>query len=93
VLITNTVIEGNGNIGVRVEDRSIVTMRDSVLQGNGTEGFNAVSWGGRMANTRIWKNTGSGIATAGAGQVLSQGNNTNQANGANGAPTGAFGLQ
>jgi hypothetical protein len=148
VMITNTIIEGNANIGVRVEDGTFVTIRDSVLQGNGTEGVSALSWGGsvdasisnttssrngtngfvaqvaagagtvsvlldnassvlnaahgvvaagaatiRIANTRIWKNAGSGIATAGAGQVLSQGNNTNQANGANGAPTGAFGLQ
>lgn len=147
-LIADTVIEGNQGGGVRADDGTSLILRNAVLHGNATVGFNAVSSAGRLvdaavvntvasnngangfvaqvpsgggavtmvvtdsssvqnggdgvlaigaatirlAGSRIWGNAGTGI-NASTGSILSLGNNVNQANGAPGAPSGAFGTQ
>jgi hypothetical protein len=52
-LIADTLIEGNQGGGVRADDGTSVTIRNAVLHGNATVGFNAVSSAGGAVDAAI----------------------------------------
>ena len=49
----NSTIEGNSSGGVRADDGSVVVVRNTVLHGNGSVGFNAVSSLGRVVDAAL----------------------------------------
>jgi hypothetical protein len=95
VVVANSTMENNINQGLRAEDRSVVTVRDSGFHGNGNAGFAAVSTGANVSasiSRSTASHNGAGFAArvpGGAGTVFML---VDQSNVSNNLGDGVYGL-